>query len=133
MPDTPKFPGRTTVAEFLAWDQPMGPRWQLVDGSPQTMSPHNRTQGSMLAELARLMGNHLVEQESSYTLVACPGIVPHVRAEFNYRIADLAVTSSAYAEEEFTLLDPVLIVEIVSPNDEAETWSNLWTYTTTRA
>ena len=27
-------------------------------------------------------------------------------------------------------MDPVLIVEIVSPNDEAETWSNLWTYTT---
>ena len=35
-----------------------------------------------------------------------------------------------YATEEHALTDPVLVVEILSPSNAAETWSNIWTYTT---
>ncbi len=28
------------------------------------------------------------------------------------------------------LADPVLLIEILSPSNEAETWTNIWTYTT---
>ncbi len=48
----------------------------------------------------------------------------------NCRIPDLAATCSAYEAEESTLTDPVLLVEILSPSNQAETWSNVFAYTT---
>jgi Uma2 family endonuclease len=40
------------------------------------------------------------------------------------------VTCSAYDEEEQALANPVLVVEILSPSNQAETWTNVWAYTT---
>jgi Uma2 family endonuclease len=40
------------------------------------------------------------------------------------------VTCAPYATEEHALTDPVLVMEILSPSNAAETWSNIWTYTT---
>ncbi len=45
-------------------------------------------------------------------------------------IPDLAVTCAPYQEEEYTLTDPVLLIEILSPSNQAETWTNVWAYTT---
>jgi len=59
-----------------------------------------------------------------------PGVVPRVQADHNVRIPDLAVTCSDYESEEPVISDPVLIVEILSPSNEAETWANVWAYTT---
>ena len=38
-----RIPTIMTVQEFLAWDAPSGPPWQLVDGEPQAMAPASRT------------------------------------------------------------------------------------------
>ncbi len=46
------------------------------------------------------------------------------------RVPDFAVTCTDYDVEEAALNSPVLIVEILSPSNQAETWSNIWTYTT---
>ena len=46
----------------------------------------------------------------------------------NVRLLDLAVTCSGYETEERVLEEPVLLVEILSPSNQAETWSNIWTY-----
>ncbi len=43
---------------------------------------------------------------------------------------DLAVTCSPDDPAERLVHDPVLIVEILSPSNEAETWANVWAYTT---
>jgi Uma2 family endonuclease len=59
-----------------------------------------------------------------------PATVPRALAAINCRIPDLAVTSSPIKADQATLTDPVLIVEILSPSNRAETWSNVWTYTT---
>ena len=40
------------------------------------------------------------------------------------------MTCAPYATEGHALTDPVLVVEILSPSNAAETWSNIWTYTT---
>ncbi len=37
---------------------------------------------------------------------------------------------SDYESEESVISDPVLIAEILSPSNAAETWANVWTYTT---
>ena len=119
-----------TVQEFLAWDAPAGVPWQLLDGEPQAMAPASRTHNAIQSELGRLIGNHLLERGGPCSVLPGPGVVPRVRSDSNVRIPDLAVTCSLYREEEYTLTDPVLIVEILSPSNQAETWRNVWAYTT---
>lgn len=125
-----KIPIRMSVAEFLGWDPGDGQPWQLIDGEPKAMAPTSRTHSALQNELGRLIGNHLVEQRSPCSALSTPGIIPHVRSTHNFRIPDLAVTCSDYRMEESALTDPVLVVEILSPSNQAETWANVWTYTT---
>jgi Uma2 family endonuclease len=125
-----KPPAVMTVAEFLAWDAPGPGRWQLVDGEPVAMAPASRTHGTIQMEIGRLMGNHLAASGSPCTVITAPGIVPRVRANENFRIPDLAVTCTRYETEEYDVSNPVLIVEVVSPSNRAETWQNVWSFTT---
>jgi Uma2 family endonuclease len=56
-----------------------------------------------------------------------PGIVPKLRGDRNFRIPDIGITCSPpFAEAMLT--DPVLLIEILSPSNEIETWANVWTY-----
>jgi Uma2 family endonuclease len=119
-----------SVAEFLTWDPGDGQAWQLVDGEPQAMAPANHTHGAIQNELGRLIGNHLADRSMPCHVVTAPGIVPRVQARSNARIPDLSVTCSGYRDEEPILPDPVLVIEILSLSNHAETWSNVWTYTT---
>ena len=90
----------------------------------------SRTHGAIQNELGRLLGNHLSGRGGPCSVVTTPGVIPRVRSDANLRIPDLAVTCAEYREEEAALAEPVLIVEILSPSNQAETWSNVWAYTT---
>ncbi|MGH7122640.1 MAG: Uma2 family endonuclease [Acetobacteraceae bacterium] len=125
-----KIPVRMTLAEFLAWNPPGGRTWQLVDGEPHAMAPASRTHGAIQGELGSLIRNHLRDRGSSCTLIVASGVIPRVQSETNIRVPDLAVTCSPYAAEEAALTDPVLLIEILSPSNQAETWANVWAYTT---
>jgi Uma2 family endonuclease len=125
-----KVPAVMDVAEFLAWDAPGESRWQLVDGEPQAMAPASRTHNTLQGELGRLIGNHLIEQGKNCTVVPNAGTIPRIRADANFRIPDLAVTCSDYQEEEYDVSEPVLMVEVLSPTNKTETWTNVWAYTT---
>jgi Uma2 family endonuclease len=125
-----KVPAVMDTAEFLAWDAPAGSLWQLVDGEPQAMAPASRTHNMLQGELGRLIGNHLVEKDTNCTVVPNAGTIPRIRADANFRIPDLAVTCSDYEQEEYDVTEPVLLVEILSPTNKAETWTNVWAYTT---
>jgi len=119
-----------TVREFLAWDAPAGVPWQLLDGEPRTMAPASRTHGRIQSRLIGLIDAHLMVRGGPCTVITTPGVVPRVRSDSNFRIPDLAVTCSDYDQEETVLTDPVLLVEILSPGNQAETWTNVWAYTT---
>ncbi len=125
-----KIPVRMTVTEFLAWNPPGGQTWQLVDGEPQAMAPANRTHGAIQSVLSSLIDRHLTERGSHCSVITTPGVIPHVQSDTNIRVPDLAVTCSSYETEETALTDPVLLVEILSPSNQAETWANVWAYTT---
>jgi Uma2 family endonuclease len=94
------------------------------------MAPANRTHGRIQARLSSLLDTHLVARGRPCTVITEPGIVPRVRSDSNFRIPDLAVTCSAYEQEEPMLTDPVVLVEVLSATNQAETWSNVWAYTT---
>ena len=124
-----------TVAEFLEWDSGDGRMWQLVDGVPVAMAPPSGRHGAIQSEIARLIGNHLLAQGSSCRVVVTPGVVTPgvvmpVAADRDMRIPDLAVTCAPVADDAaVTVPDPVLIVEVLSPGNQRETWINVWTYT----
>lgn len=124
-------PARMTLPEFLVWNpaDPSGRTWQLLDGEPIAMAPGSETHAALQAEFARVLGNHLVEQGSPCRVLTDPGIVPRVRANRNYRVPDLAVTC-AEPSAHLIVAEPVLLIELISPADEFETWANIWAYTT---
>jgi Uma2 family endonuclease len=60
---------------------------------------------------------------------ANPGVVPVTMSAHNMRVPDLAVSCSPFDARQAAPTDPVLIVEILSPSNRAETWANVWAYT----
>jgi len=120
-----------TLPEFLSWDagDPSGALWQLIDGEPTAMAPGSESHAALQGEIGRLVGNHLADIGSPCRLLSQPGIVPRVRANRNFRIPDLAVTCAPPAQG-LMVPDPVLLIEILSPSNEAETRANIWAYTT---
>jgi Uma2 family endonuclease len=125
-----KPPAAMSVTELLAWDAPGAGRWQLVDGEPVVMALASRTHGALQSELAYVMAGHLIASAARCSVITAPGAIPRVRANKNFRIPDLAVTCTRYDTEEYDVANPVLIVEIFSPSNRAETWQNVWTFTT---
>ena len=79
-----KLPVRMTVQEFLAWEPGDGRAWQLVNGEPQAMAPAKPTHAFLQAELARLIGNHLLAQDSPCRVAIEPGIMLRALAGRNF-------------------------------------------------
>ena len=125
-----QLPLRMTVQEFLNWDFADGLRYELVDGIPRAMAPAKPAHGRLLHELSRRIGNHLVERGRNCDVVIEPGVVPQLLSGHNVRIPDLAVTCAPIASNQSLLPDPVLVIEILSPSNQADTWNNVWAYTT---
>jgi Uma2 family endonuclease len=126
-----KVPHRMTVAEFLDWNPEggTGALWQLRDGEPEMMAPASDAHGSIQSELLRLIENHLVSRGSGCRSVVTPGVVPRVRSDRNMLIPDLGITCSPPSGSK-SLPDPAVLVEVLSPSNEAETRANVWAYTT---
>ena len=120
-----KIPPSMDLAEFQAWDAPPHARWQLVDGKPRAMAPASVLHNIILGTLGQLINNHLDARKSPCFAVPTSGVVPRARSRDNYRIPDLAVACSGLDTDEFALSAPVLLVEILSPSNKAETWTNI--------
>ena len=123
-----KISARMSVDEFLNWDSGDAVRYELVDGEPRAMAPASRTHGTLQGRLATLINNHLDREIRPCSLVVEPGVVP-LLSDYNVRVPDLAVTCAPYQTEEAVLTDPVLLIEILSPSNQAKTWTNICAYT----
>ena len=124
-------PARMTVDEFLVWDSGdrSGRLWQLVDGEPEAMAPASQNHGALQQEIGRQIGNHLIEKRPGCRVIANPGIVPHMRSTLNARIPGIGVTRGPRSDAHM-MPNPVLLIEVLSPSNETETWRNVWSYTT---
>jgi Uma2 family endonuclease len=125
-----KIPANMTVAEFLEWCPEDGQRWELVDGTPRAVAPAKIAHGQLQTEVGALLRNHLLNHGSACSVVTAPGVVPRVHASHNMRVPDLGVTCSPSSANDTHLVAPVLLVEILSPSNQADTWANVWAYTT---
>jgi Uma2 family endonuclease len=124
-----KAPVPMSVAEFLHWNPGDGRKWQLIDGEPRAMAPPNAVHAYLQGELGALIRNHLRAGGLPCDVFANPGVVPATMAAQNMRSPDLAVSCSPFDLTQAAPADPVLIVEILSPGNRADTWANVWAYT----
>lgn len=123
------FPIYMSATEFLGWEPGDGLRYELVDGEPRAMAPAGTIHAYLQNELGSLIRNHLRVRGAECQALANPGVTPHLLSAHNVRVPDLGVTCSPLAPGQATLSDPVLLVEILSPSNQAKTWSNVWAYT----
>ena len=125
-----QVPAFMSVDDFMDWEPGDGRMWELVDGLPVAMAPTNRTHGALQNRLGALLDAHFERLGSPSSTLANPGVIPRALAGHNVRIPDLGVTCTPYIEEERTLLEPVVLIEVLSASNQSHTWSNVWTYTT---
>ena len=126
-----KLPILMTVDEFLDWPGDGTGRWyDLVDGELRAQDAPSETHGSMHARVAYLLTAHLDKRLPSCRVVIGGGVKPRLRAQWNYRIPDLAVTCGRNEKGAREVPDPVVIIELLSPSNRAETWDNVRNYAT---
>ena len=120
------LPTGLTVDEFLEWAATVDGRYELVDGAVRAMAPTSSTHGLIQTELTFLIRQHLRDTQSKCRLVSEPGIATRIRASKNYRIPELGVTCSPIVAGQNMITDPVLLIEVLSPSNENDTWTNNW-------
>jgi Uma2 family endonuclease len=124
-------PAGMTIAEFQHWTPETNAhlRWHLIDGTPVCMAPASENHGRIQAEAAFLLTGHLRPTRPGCYVVVTPGVVPGTRSNSNQRIPDLCVTCAPSSGGP-VVAAPLLIVEILSPSNEALIRANVWAYTT---
>lgn len=101
-----------TLAEFLAWDDGTDQRYELLFGEVIAMAPALEAHGTIVARLAQLIGNALRRPCRVVTEV---GIQAPGRKD-TFFIPDLAVTCAPPQPKNQFLVEPTLIVEVLSPS-----------------
>ena len=126
-----KLPSMMTVDEFIGWTgDGTDTRYELVDGELRAMAPAADSHNTIVANLIVLIGNHLRNARSPCRVVSAPGIQPHVRANWNFRVPDLGVTCAPNRPNAVMTPEPVLLIEVLSPGNKNETYENVLAYTT---
>ena len=124
-------PSDMTTDEFIKWPgDGTSRKYQLVDGDVRAMSPASSTHGVIQATVAYLLRRHIEAHGLPCVVATEPPVIPRVGAKNNVRAPDLGVSCSKSADSEYALTDPVLLIEILSPSNKAETWTNVWAFTT---
>lgn len=121
----PLAPRRMTAEEFLSWDGGgLVGKLELVEGEVRAMSPASGTHAIIQANLTYLIGHYLRTNKPSCTVGTETPIVPRIHANDNVRAPDLAVTCQPPTRDK-RFPDPVLIVEVLSPSNQRETWESI--------
>lgn len=114
-----------TLEEFLAWDGGghVG-KLELVEGVVRAMAPASATHSIIQLNIGTAINNHLRAKQSPCRVGTEAPIVPPLHQRVNARAPDVSVTCSPPADNG-TFVDPVLIVEVMSPSDEEDTWDSI--------
>jgi Uma2 family endonuclease len=117
---------RMTVAEFMDWDAiGMIGKLELVDGVVRAMSPASGAHAIIQANIAGLIWQHLRLHRPGCRVGTEAPIKPSIHANDNVRAPDLAVTCVASKPNSKLFPDPILIVEVLSPSNQHETWESI--------
>jgi Uma2 family endonuclease len=122
---------RMTVADFIAWPgDGTGRKFQLIDGEVRVMSPGSTTYGRLQSRLASLIDRALLASSSACDVITEPGVAVQEGGGTNVRVPDLGVTCTPDTAGQQLMPDPVLLIEVLSPSNVADTRENVWAYRT---
>ncbi len=106
-----------SVGEFLDWESEDGRSYELRDGVVVAMAPTKSAHQILAASLARYLHEALDDRPSCTVRAEAPIVVPDRDGVVHH--ADLAVTCQEHEPDQRRTLDPVVVVEILSPSTQA--------------
>lgn len=112
MPDAADRQPRMTLAQFLDWDDGTDARYELIQGRPVAMAPG-------LIGHGRLVGRAFALLESRLRLPCAPVTEAGIRLrddDETFLVADVAVSCFRQPANQQWIVDPVLVVEVLSPS-----------------
>jgi Uma2 family endonuclease len=118
-------PKRMTLAEFLQWDDGTDRRYELVDGIAVMMAPSLEAHGELAAALGAEVRARL---QPPCRVISEAGIVIPDRTD-TYYLADLAVTCAPREPGRRMVVEPILVVEVLSPSTgQVDRWRKVADY-----
>ena len=123
-------PVRMTSEEFLRSNLRLGPgKHELIHGVVVAMAPASPTHAVLQNRLGYLLTRHFEGNQMPCRAMTEAGVKPRLRAKWNLRVPDLLVTCGAPPGPNDRVVDePIVVIEILSPSNEAETRQNVWAY-----
>jgi Uma2 family endonuclease len=120
-------PKRMSLAEFLQWDDGTDRRYELLDGIPVMMAPSLEAHGELTLALGAEIRARL---RTPCRVIGEAGIIIPQRAE-TYYVADLVVTCAPREPGRRMVVEPVLVVEVLSPSTgQVDRWRKVADYRT---
>jgi Uma2 family endonuclease len=114
-----------TLAEFLDWDDGSDRRYELVGGIAVMMAPASEAHGELTLALGAEIRSRL---RPPCRAISEAGITVPDRSD-TYYVADLAVTCSPREPGRRMVVEPVLVVEVLSPStSQVDRWSKVADY-----
>jgi Uma2 family endonuclease len=107
---------RMSLDEFLGWDDGTDTRYELIDGVPVAVAPPAEAHRILAMRLGSRINAALQDRRPCKVQIDAAVLRPD-RAD-SYYVPDIAVTCRANAPDRQAIVDPVLIVEILSPSTE---------------
>jgi Uma2 family endonuclease len=122
------IPPPMTVDEFIAWPgDGVNGLHQLIEGEPVAMVETDLRHSLLRGEIAAVLGNHMRASSPHCRAYFSVGIQPHAGASTNVRVPDVAVSCAPF-EDGYWLRDPVVVIEIISPENARETRESVRAY-----
>jgi Uma2 family endonuclease len=119
----PQWP-TMTLEEFLAWDGGgHAGKLELWNGVVRALAPASATHAIIQGNIVTAFNIHLRSRQSPWRAGTEAPVVPPMAQRRNARAPDVAVTCTPPAGSTFD--DPVLIVEVLSPGNEDQTWDSI--------
>ena len=105
-----------TLEDFLRWDDGTDTRYELIDGFPVKMAPPAEAHRILALRLGSRIDAALAGRRPCNAQIE-PGVVQPDRAA-SYYVPDIAVICEPNEPGRHAMVDPILIVEILSPSTE---------------
>jgi len=103
---------RLTIDDFIAWEGEPDTHYELVDGRIVAMAPPSAVHGAIMMNVGAFLRARLAPPCRPY---AQAGVTLPDRDDTFYE-ADIAVSCRRHGRDAKRVLDPMLIVEILSPS-----------------
>ena len=124
-----KLPDLMTVEEFLRWKGgDPGIIYELVDGVVRAQDPASDTHNMIFGNLHGDIRNHLRAHRPHCRVVPTAGIQPRLRAAWNWRVPEFAVTCTPNRRDVHATEGAILVVEVLWPTNGNDTWGNVPLY-----